>query len=173
LSKGIYDWNLTTSLGLTLSRSTGHQWNGEEILSYRYDQLLVQPKLQWMPARQMEVDYSGHLSYGGSRIGTDTRLDPLLHMIHRLQVSWNPGALRFLLAGESYLDEISAGRYLHTLLADFSVIYNWKRWRATASLRNLFDRESYSYTTYTALQSCESWLSIRPREFLISLQRQF
>lgn len=44
-SKGVYDWNLKTSLELTLARNEGKQLNENIVQNYRYDYLRVEPKI--------------------------------------------------------------------------------------------------------------------------------
>lgn len=99
-SKGIYDWNLKTSLTLLLSRSNGEQLtrladsegNRQSLLqTYRYDYLKAEPKIIWSPADVFEAEYHATLGYGGSKIGSDTRLTPLLDFVQRLHLTFSIG----------------------------------------------------------------------------------
>ncbi|MCS2440308.1 hypothetical protein NXX09_02595 [Bacteroides uniformis] len=78
---------MKTSLTLLLSRSNGEQLtrladsegNRQSLLqTYRYDYLKAEPKIIWSPADVFEAEYHATLGYGGSKIGSDTRLTPLL-----------------------------------------------------------------------------------------------
>ena len=100
MSKGIYDWHLKTSLTLLLSRSNGEQLtrladsegNRQSLLqTYRYDYLKAEPKIIWSPADIFEAEYHATLGYGGSKIGSDTRLTPLLDFIQRLHLTFSIG----------------------------------------------------------------------------------
>ena len=100
LSKGIYDWHLKTSLTLLLSRSSGEQLtrladsegNRQSLLqTYRYDYLKAEPKIIWSPADVFEAEYHATLGYGGSKIGSDTRLTPLLDFVQRLHLTFSIG----------------------------------------------------------------------------------
>lgn len=182
LSKGIYDWNLKTSLALLLSRSNGRQLTaltgsdgtGQSLLqTYRYDYLKVEPKLVWSPAEAFEAEYHATLGYGGSKIGSDTRLDPLLDFVQRLRLTFSIGRVDLRLSGEHYRNDLGGGTHLNTLFADASLIYKEGRWRLEASLNNLFNKKEYAYTMYSATQSYTSRLNIRPREAMATVNYQF
>ena len=111
LSKGIYDWHLKTSLTLLLSRSNGEQLtrltdskgNQQSLLqTYRYDYLKAEPKIIWSPADVFEAEYHATLGYGGSKIGSDTRLTPLLDFVQRLHLTFSIGQVGLRLSGEHY-----------------------------------------------------------------------
>ena len=74
LSKGVYDWNLKSSVELTMSRTKGKQCNDEVVQDYRYDYLSVEPKIIWAPSRLFEAAYQAKLSCGSSKIGDSSRL---------------------------------------------------------------------------------------------------
>lgn len=195
LSKGFFDWNLKTSLGLQLSRSTGKQLtrivekekqnsnskenttpDGESyslLQNYRYDYLRLEPKLIWSPIEVIEAEYHATIGYGGSKIGSDTRLTPLLDFVQRLHLTFSIGHFDLRLSGEHYRNDLSSNTHLSTFLADASVVYKTKRWRLEAGLNNLFNKKEYAYTVYSATQSSTSRLTIRPREAMIKASYQF
>jgi len=78
--------------------------------------------------------------------------------------------LNLNLNGEHYHNELSADESKSTWLADVGIQYNAGKWRWTFSLNNLFNQEEYRYTTYSDVRSFTSWMKIRPRECLVSLQ---
>lgn len=182
LSKGVYDWNLKTSLNLLLSRSNGElltALGGSDGTAqslrqtYRYDYMKVEPKLIWSPIEAFEAEYHATLGYGGSKIGTDTRLTPLLDFVQRLRLTFSMGRVDFCLSGEHYSNDLGGGTHLNTVFADASLIYKKGKWRLEASLNNLFNKKEYAYTTYSATQSYTSRLNIRPREAMATVNYQF
>ena len=182
LSKGIYDWHLKTSLTLLLSRSNGEQLtrladskgNQQSLLqTYRYDYLKAEPKIIWSPADVFEAEYHATLGYGGSKIGSDTRLTPLLDFVQRLHLTFSIGQVDLRLSGEHYRNDLGGDAHLNTVFADASLIYKRKKWRLEASLNNLFNKKEYAYTTYSTTQSYTSRLNIRPREAMVTINHQF
>ncbi len=180
LSKGFFDWNLKTSLNLQLSRSTGQQLTkisnatsiaaqkesaGNSLLqNYRYDYLKVEPKVIWSPAQAFEAEYQATIGYGGSKIGSDTHLTPLLDVVQRLRLSYSVGPIDLRLSGEYYRNDLGGNTHLNTLLADAALVYKVKKWRFEAEVNNLFNKKEYAYTIYSATQSYTSRLNIRARE---------
>ncbi len=192
LSKGIYDWHLKSSLTMLLGRNNGEQLtrlpggdaqpisssesksNRQSLLqTYRYDFLKVEPKITWSPANAFEAEYHATLNYGGSKIGSDTRLTPLLDFVQRLRLTFTIGRVDLRLSGEHYRNDLGGGAYLNTVFADASLIYKIKKWRLEANLNNLFNKKEYAYTTYSATQSYTSRLNIRPREAMMTMNYQF
>lgn len=182
LSKGIYDWHLKTSLSVLLSRSNGEQLTSlpgsdgtpQSLLQiYRYDYLKAEPKLIWSPIDIFEAEYHATLGYGGSKIGSDTRLTPLLDFVQRLRLTFSIGQVDLRLSGEHYRNDLGGGTHLNTVFADASLIYKTKKWRFEANLNNLFNKKEYAYTTYSATQSYTSRLNIRPREAMATVNYQF
>ena len=51
--------------------------------------------------------------------------------------------------------------------------YNTGKWRWTAGLTNLFNQKEYRQTTYSDIRSHASWMKIRPREMMVSVQYQW
>lgn len=203
LSKGFFDWNLKTSINLQLSRSTGQQLtkimnsdassssadtssspteasssladaSGQSLLqNYRYDYLKVEPKLIWSPAEVFDAEYHATIGYGGSKIGDDTHLSPLLDLVQRLHVTFSIGQVDLRLSGEYYRNDLGGGSHLNTVLADAALIYKVKKWRLEARMNNLFNKKEYAYTQYSATQSYTSRLNIRPREMMVLVNYQF
>ena len=172
-SKGIYDWNLKTSLELTLARNEGKQLNEGIVQDYRYDYLCVEPKIVWAPSVFFEAEYKATVSCVGGGIGEDTRLDPLWEVAQRLTLSLEFHDTEFCLSGEHFYNDLSKNQHLNTWLADVSLIHKAGKWRFAASAINLFNKEQYRYTLYSAVQSYTSWIKLRPREFMVSVQYQW
>lgn len=169
LSKGFFDWNLKTSLNLQLSRSTGQQLTNFSLQNYRYDYLKIEPKLIWSPAEAFEAEYHATIGYGGSKIGSDTHLTPLLDFVQRLHLTYSIGHLDLRLSGEYYRNDLGSHTHLNTILADAALVYKRKKWRFEAEVNNLFNKKEYAYTIYSATQSYTSRLNIRPREVLAKI----
>ena len=147
LSKGIYDWHLKTSLTLLLSRSNGEQLtrltdsDQQSLLqTYRYDYLKAEPKIIWSPADLFEAEYHATLGYGGSKIGSDTRLSPLLDFVQRLHLTFSIGQVDLSLSGEHYRNDLGEHTHLNIVFADASLIYkrkngDWKQVSTISSTR--------------------------------------
>lgn len=172
LSKGFYDWHLKTSLNLSLNRNRGKQLTNDLLQSYRFDYLKAEPKISWLPIENLEAEYHATIGYGGTRIGSGTRLTPLLDIVQRLHLTFSIGNVDLRLSGEHYRNELDAHTHLSTLLADASLVYKTKKWRLEAKLNNLFNKKEYAYTLYSTTQSSTSRLGIRPREGMVTVSRQ-
>lgn len=73
-------------------------------------------------------------------------------------------------AGEHYRNEISADHYKNALLINTKILYKLsKRIELSACMNNIFDRRTYSYTSYSTISSFESQRRLRGRELLISI----
>ena len=77
------------------------------------------------------------------------------------------------LKGEHYRNELSPNEHKDTWLTDLSLHYNIGKWRWSASLNNLFNQKEYRYTTYSDIRCYTSWMKMRPREAMISVQYQW
>lgn len=113
---------MKTSLTLLLSRSNGEQLtrladsegNRQSLLqTYRYDYLKAEPKIIWSPADVFEAEYHATLGYGGSKIGSDTRLTPLLDFVQRLHLTFSIGQVDLRLSGEHYRNDLG-GTHIST-----------------------------------------------------------
>ncbi len=173
VSKGFYDWNLKTSLEVLLSRSEGKQSNQGEIQTYRYDYLRFQPRIIWTASSFLQAEYQGSFACSSSKIGDDTELSALWNLTQRFTLNFGWKNTELVLSGEHYYNDINAHQHLTNFLADASMVYKLKKWRLTASVTNLFNQKRYSYTAYSNVQSSTSWIHIRPREFLLTVQYQF
>jgi hypothetical protein len=180
LSKGVFDWHLKASLEIQASLNQGIQLtksasNGESTAqNYRYDNLLAQPKLIWSPQNLFEAEYNASISYGRSKIGSGIHLTPLLNVTHRLNLSFGiTQNVDLRISGEYYRNQLAENATTNNFFADASLVFKKGKWRAEASLTNLFDKKEYAYTSYSANQSYTSHLGIRPREAMAKLSYQF
>lgn len=161
---------MKTSLTLLLSRSNGEQLtrladskgNQQSLLqTYRYDYLKAEPKIIWSPADVFEAEYHATLGYGGSKIGSDTRLTPLLDFVQRLHLTFSIGQVDLRLSGEHYRNDLGGNTHLNTVFADASLIYkrkngDWKQPLTISStkrvcLHNVFRHAKLHFTAkYTS-----------------------
>ena len=113
------DWHLKTSLDpTTQSQPTGEHGfdtapgaqarvTGKRLLqTYRYDYLKAEPKMIWSPAEAFEAEYHATISYGGSKIGNDTHLAPLLDFVQRMHLTFSIGHVDLCLSGEHYRNDL-------------------------------------------------------------------
>ena len=78
-------------------------------------------------------------------------------------VTWTAG-------GEFYRNQIESGRYKEMLMLDTRLTFNIsKRVEVSASVTNILNKRSYSYTTYGTVSQYERSSQLRGREFLLSV----
>lgn len=78
-------------------------------------------------------------------------------------ITWTAG-------GEFYRNEIESGKYKNMLMLDTKLSFNIsKRIEISASVTNILNKKSYSYTTYGPVSQYERSSQLRGREFLISI----
>ena len=173
LSKGFYDYGLKTSLTYLLGRSEAEQLSAGERLPYRYDFMQYEPKITWTPARSFSASYQATIHLGRSKIGTGTRLDPLLDVVQKLQLSYELFPVEINLSADHYHNDVSRDKAVNTFFADLSFRWKTGSWQFVAEATNLFNKKQYSYTQYSATESYTSWIDIRPREFMASARYKF
>ncbi|WP_298553976.1 carboxypeptidase-like regulatory domain-containing protein [uncultured Parabacteroides sp.] len=173
LSKGFYDYGLKTSLTYLLGRSEAEQLSAGERLPYRYDFMQYEPKIIWTPVRCFSASYQATIHLGRSSIGTDTRLDPLLNIVRKLQLSYELFPIEINLSADHYHNDVSRGKAVNAFFADLSFRWKTGNWQFVAEATNLFNKRQYSYTQYSATESYTSWIDIRPREFRASVRYKF
>jgi len=171
ISKGFYDWNLKASLEGTYNYGKGKQAGQGIIQLYETRWLSLKPKISWTPSTWFSASYQSTLTRSETRISTP--LPALWEVQQRLSLSIGNEDFNLNLNGEHYHNELSADESQSTWLADVGIQYNVGKWRWSVSLNNLFNQEEYRYTTYSDVRSFTSWMKIRPRELLVSLQYQW
>ena len=171
VSKGFYDWNMKASLEAVYHYGKSRQAGQGIIYPTATHWIDLKPKITWTPSVWFSTSYQATLTRSETRISTS--LPALWNVRQRLSFSIGTDDLNLSLNGEHYYNELSADDSQSTWLADASLQYNVGKWRWTVSLNNLFDRSAYRYTTYSDVRSRTSWIKMRPREFLVSLQYQW
>lgn len=172
-SKGFYDYGLKTSLTCLFGRSEAEQLSAGERLPYRCGFMQYEPKIIWTPARSFSASYQATIHLGRSSIGTDTRLDPLLNVVQKLQLSYELFPVEINLSADHYHNDVSRDKAVNAFFADLSFRWKTGSWQFVAEATNLFNKKQYSYTQYSATESYTSWIDIRPREFMASARYKF
>lgn len=172
LSKGFYDWNLKTSLETQLIHSEGKQAGQGSIQNYRYTQLMLTPKINWTPFSWFNTTYLASLTCNRSLIGEGNNLPALWNIRQRIYLEIGNSTYQIRLTGEHYYNQLDENHHQHVWLADAEASYIKDKWRFSMSLCNLFNQKEYRHTTYSAIQQYTSWIKMRPREILVSIQYQ-
>lgn len=167
-SKGIYDWNMKTSLEATYNYYKGKQAGEGIIQSYENHWVSLQPKVSWSPDNLLSLSYQASINCNQTRIGTP--LSALWDIKQRLSLSIGSPYMNLNVGGEHYYTELSADESKNTWLADISFQHAIGKWQWKVSLTNLFNQEEYRYTSYSDISSYTSWIKIRPRECMFSVQ---
>ena len=172
LSKGFYDWHLKTSLEAQLLYSEGKQAGQGSVQNYRYTQLTLTPKIDWSPLSWFNATYLATLTCNRSRIGEGNSLPALWDIRQKINIEIGNRTFLVRLIGEHYYNQLDENHHQHVWLADAEASYIKDKWRFSMSLCNLFNQKEYRYTTYSAIQQYTSWIKMRPREILVSIQYQ-
>lgn len=172
LSKGFYNWNLKTSLETQLIHSEGKQAGQGSIQNYCYTQLVLTPKINWTPLSWLNTLYLASLTCNRSLIGGNNNLPALWNIRQQIYLEIGNSTYQIRLTGEHYYNQLDENHHQHVWLADAETSYIKNKWRFSMSLCNLFNQKEYRYTTYSAIQQYTSWIKMRPREILVSIQYQ-
>ena len=92
------------------------------------------------------------------------------NLIHSFNLYVSPlKQLAFEITGEYYDNQLTKSTRKDMLLTDINLLLNLsKRIQIQASISNILNKKSYSYTTFSTLSSIETSRYIRGREFLIT-----
>lgn len=172
LSKGFYNWNLKTSLETQLIHSEGKQAGQGSIQNYCYTQLVLTPKINWTPLSWLNTSYLASLTCNRSLIGENNNLPALWNIRQQIYLEIGNSTYQIRLTGEHYYNQLDENHHQHVWLADAEASYIKDKWRFSMSLCNLFNQKEYRHTTYSAIQQYTSWIKMRPREILVSIQYQ-
>ncbi|MBB4624657.1 TonB-dependent receptor [Parabacteroides faecis] len=72
-----------------------------------------------------------------------------------------------------YHNDINRDKSVDTFFADISLCWKTGKWQLTADATNLFNKKEYRYTQYSTTESYTSWITLRPREFLVKVRYTF
>jgi len=172
ISKGFYDIKLNTSLTATYSQSEGEQLSRGERLPFVSNRLGLEPKLSWTYWRNFEANYTANFNLTGSKIGNN-ELTPLWNIVQKLQLSYMLSAFEASASTEHYFNEVNNSTPVNNFFVDLSLRFRINKWRFSADLTNLLNKQQYGYTEYSEISSYSSWINIRGRAFLFGVQYKF
>lgn len=127
-------------------------------------------KVNGTPWRWLSFDYkvnlsSSQMSMNGEKNSWLSSLENtlLINIMPHRKWQWR-------INGEYYRNELTAGTCKNVFMFDTNVVYQIsKRLELTASVNNILNEKTYSYTTYNQLTSVESLRWLRGRELLITI----
>jgi hypothetical protein len=168
LSKGFYNWNLKASLETIYHYGKGLQAGQGIVQPYEMHWTNLKPKIDWTPTHWLSASYQAEVSCNRT-----SSLPTLWDIQQRLSLSIGNDTWSINLRGEHYRNEIAPNQHKDTWLADVALQYNTGKWHWSANLNNLFNQKEYRYTTYSDVRSYTSWMKMRPREVMVSVQYQW
>lgn len=172
VSKGFYEWHLKTSLEAQVICNEGKQAGQGSVQNYRYTQLTLTPKINWAPLSWFDATYLAILTWNRSFIGEENNLPALWNIRQKVNLEIGNHIFQVRLIGEHYYNQLDKNHHQHVWLTDAEASYIKEKWRFSISLCNLFNQKEYRYTTYSAIRQSISWIKMRPREILVSIQYQ-
>lgn len=172
VSKGFYEWHLKTSLEAQVICNEGKQAGQGSVQNYRYTQLTLTPKINWAPLSWFDATYLAILTWNRSLIGEENNLPALWNIRQKVNLEIGNHIFQVRLIGEHYYNQLDKNHHQHVWLTDSEASYIKEKWRFSISLCNLFNQKEYRYTTYSAIRQSISWIKMRPREILVSIQYQ-
>lgn len=152
------------------SRNNARQYYQSQLISTVGTTWVVGGSLSTKPAGWLSIEYD--VDFEADRMAMDNvEASWLGSLVNRLNFTIYPvGRLRWDISGEHYHNEITDGQYKNVLMLDTKVTYSLgKRIELSASLNNILDKRSYSYTTYSQTASFESQRQLRGRELLFTI----
>ena len=168
LSKGFYEWNLKASIEAIYNYGRSKQAGQGIVQPSESHWLSLKPKLNWTPTHWLSASYQANLNRSQTHI--TTTLPALWEVQQHLSFDIGNEEWNLTLGGEHYYNELSDTESKNTWLADASLQHSFGKWKLIASLHNLFNQKEYRYTTYSDVRSYTSWIKMRPREVLVSMQ---
>lgn len=152
------------------SRNNARQYYQSQLISTIGTTWSVGGSISTRPLDWMSADYS--IDYDANRLSMDDNNASWLgNLVNRINISLFPVAkLRWDISGEHYHNEIAAGQYKNVLMLDTKLTYTLnKHIKLAASLDNILDKHTYSYTTYSQTAAYEYQRNLRGRELLLTI----
>ena len=166
VSKGFNAIHLKTQLRGSLSYARGEQLSQGQLYSYRAHTYQLQPSINFAPGIFL-FSYEG--TFGWSHVN-HAASSTLFTMQQELLVTATAGKVDLSYVIEHYRNELQEGQYQNTLLSDAKLVWRMKRLRLQALLRNIFNKKTYEETIYSGISTITNRTTLRPREFILSLQ---
>ena len=168
LSKGWSSIHLKTNLSLSGNYSNGEQYSAGQSVSYRYVSYGFQPEIIFSPS-WMEIDYKGDFAFNRSRMDGEWT-NTLSDWTQRLTLISTINHIDITLSGVLYHNELQNSPSVNTLLADAKLTWRIGKVRASATLRNLFNKKTYEETIYSGVGIFTNRYWLRPRELMVNVQ---
>lgn len=134
----------------------------------------VGAKINGSPLRWLSFDYS--IDFSNSRLRPNGISNSWLSamenslLINIMPQSHYLSKWEWRVMGEQYCNELTEHTYKNVFLLDTKVAYKLsKRIELSAVLNNIFNQQSYNYTTYSQLSGFESHRRLRGRELLLTI----
>lgn len=142
-------------------------YNNSNIFSINLD--LIYQKFRWL---KIMLATTGSLYWEKNKIYTS---DPLKSIIINSSIYFFPiSNLTASLKYQNYINEITTSKYKACGLFDFNIKYKLnKRWELEFSLSNILNARSYSVTQESGINTFNTTLPLRGREYLISALWRF
>lgn len=168
ISKGWSAIHLKTNLAVMGSYSTGQQYSAGEAIEYHYMSYSFEPEIIFSP-KWMEIDYKASFSFNRSKTAEEWT-KTLADWTQRLTLISTIGNVDISLSGVLYHNELQSSPSVNTLLADAKLTWRIGKVRLAATLRNLFNKHTYTETTYSGVGIFTNRYWLRPRELMVSVQ---
>lgn len=168
VSKGFFDLHLKTRLELKYAYAEGFRLSGVTKTGYVSNILTVSPEVSFSPS-------FGTFTYSGSFVRTDMKVggtgrNRLFCHTQRLSYTQSAGPVDFTFSAVCYHNELQSAASVNTLLADAGAVWRMKKVRLHVRIRNLFDKRSYTVTSYSDVVSSTNMYYLRPRELVADIQ---
>ena len=167
-SKGINLWNGVVNLRTLYLNSDASMLQNGIMTDYNSQMLNVRAGLDFSFWKDMHLRYG--LTFNQSRMQIQS-MDYSLKTDgwkQDLSIVIPVSPFSIDLRGEYYRNEITSGNYKDFFLADIKASYKSERLDLTLSLKNLLNRDTYSYVITSDLTSNTSTNHIRGRELLLT-----
>ncbi|MCD8393540.1 MAG: TonB-dependent receptor [Bacteroidales bacterium] len=127
-------------------------------------------KISGSPLGWLSLDYK--VNFSNSRLTLNGTGNSWLSTLqNELLVNLTPHPKwEWHVSGEHFRNEVAESRYKSVVLLDTKLIYKLNnRFELSVTVSNIFDKQTYNYTTYSQLSSFTSQRWLRGRETLISI----
>jgi hypothetical protein len=134
----------------------------------KYNMLSTTASLYISPFKDMSINYSLRYGYNDMRptSGSKTSFN---NWRHEGDIIVPINNFRLQLKGEYSHNQITTDQYKDTFFADIACGYRFKHFDLDASLTNILNKKSYSYSLVSDLMTTSSTALLRGRECLITL----
>lgn len=172
-SKGINLWNGVVNLRALYLNSDASMLQNGIMTDYNSQMLNVRTGLDFSFWKDMHLRYGLTFNQNRMKIQSMDYSQKIDSWKQDLSVIIPVSPFSIDLRGEYYRNEITSGNYKNFFLADIKASYKSKRLDLTLSLKNLLNRDTYSYVITSDLTSSTSTNHIRGRELLLTAYYKF